>query len=246
MSDFADRVVLVTGAASGIGRQVVTSLVAVGASVVGCDTAPSVVTDLAAVNAVGHRVDVTDEHQVKEMVTATCAQFGRIDALVTAAGIYRDGDILDATAAFAEELLRVNVIGTLIPARVVAASMIETDTAGAIVTVSSVAARLSTEQNGIYAATKGAVEALTRSLSVSLAHNGIRVNAVAPGPIDTPQATAALKDPEYATRMLDRISLGRLGTPLDIAEAVMFLCGPRSPWITGAVLAVDGGVTAKR
>lgn len=246
MSDHAGQVVLVTGAASGIGRQLVTSLTHAGATVVGCDLTETVVHELADAGAHAHCVDVTDERAVADMVSGTVAEHGRIDALITAAGIYRDGAILDATAAMAEELFRANVIGTLVPAKAVATAMIAAGTEGAIVTVSSVAARLSTEQNGLYATTKGAVEALTRSLAVSLAPNKIRVNAVAPGPIDTPQATAALQDPEYAERMLARIALGRLGAPLDVARAAMFLCGPGSAWITGTVLAVDGGVTAKR
>ncbi|OZC44389.1 hypothetical protein CH286_20725 [Rhodococcus sp. WWJCD1] len=245
MTLLAGTVSIVTGAASGIGRRIVQAFVASGSSVIALDTDAELLCEqYDGTQVESSAVDVTDSRAVEQTIAAVVARTSHIDILVNAAGVYRSGPLLDFDIAVAEELLRINVLGTLIPSQWAARAM--RHTGGSIVNISSVAAQLSTETNGMYGATKGAVESLTRGLAVSLAEHSIRVNAVAPGPIHTPMTADTLSDPENASRMLDRIVLNTLGTPADVANAALFLASPSSAWITGTILTVDGGVRALR
>jgi len=239
---------MVTGAASGIGYQTAQVLNGLGATVAAVDANSSILREPMYQQNPGFLpavLDVTDARAVNDFVAALHSDWARIDILVNAAGIYRSGEILDFTLSDTRDLFEVNVLGTLIPSQSVARVMVPTG-GGAIVNVSSIAAHIASEVNGVYAATKGAVEALTRGMAIGLASQGIRVNAVAPGPIATPIATAALQDEDYSKRMLSRIALDRIGQPTDVAEAVAFLCSHQARWITGSVLTVDGGVRALR
>ncbi|WP_146072581.1 SDR family NAD(P)-dependent oxidoreductase [Arthrobacter sp. 4R501] len=239
---------MVTGAASGIGYQTAQVLNGLGATVAAVDANSSIMREPTYQQSPGFLpavLDVTDARAVIDFVATLNSGWGRIDILVNAAGIYRSGEILDFTLSDTRDLFEVNVLGTLIPSQSVARVMVPTG-GGAIVNVSSIAAHIASEVNGVYAATKGAVEALTRGMAIGLASQGIRVNAVAPGPIATPIATAALQGEDYSKRMLSRIALDRIGQPTDVAEAVAFLCSHQARWITGSVLTVDGGIRALR
>ncbi|MDV8071473.1 SDR family oxidoreductase [Rhodococcus sp. IEGM 1366] len=247
MTDFNGSVAVVTGAASGIGLETVRRLSMHGATVIAVDSNQSLLeTEHSSSPVTAAPADVTDSASVDDLIRRITTEHGRLDILVNAAGIYRDGNIVDFDEKLAQDLFRVNVFGTLLPSQSAARAMIECENGGTIVNVSSIASQLATDTNGVYGATKGAVEALTRGFAVSLSPHRIRVNAVAPGPIDTPQAAAALHDPDYAERMLGRIALGTLGKPHDVAEAILFLAGGASTWVTGTVLTVDGGVRAQR
>lgn len=189
--------------------------------------------------------DVTDRASVTDAVGLIVERLGTPDVLVNSAGIYRAAPALEISDADFDALFAVNVRGTFIPSQVVAGHMAKSG-GGAIVNVSSVAAYEATNVNVAYAATKGAVSALTRGMAVSLAPHGIRVNAVAPGPIATPMGAAATPDPAREARMLQRVLSGRFATPEDVAQAIAYLADPTSAYITGHILNVDGGVLANR
>lgn len=242
------KVVVVTGAASGIGAAVVRNFLDSGDHVVAVDLSgdalktlwsdESNVTQLAA--------NVTDRERLSSGIERVVKEVGAPSVLVNCAGIYRASNLLDTTDEDFDVLFDVNVKGTFIPAQIVARAMITAKLPGAIINITSVSASEATAENGAYAASKGAVGSLTRGLAVSLAEHGIRVNAVQPGPIATPQGKQAIADPVYAKRMLGRGLVKRLAEPEEVASAIAFLAGDGAGYITGTVLTVDGGVLANR
>lgn len=244
----ASKVAIVTGGASGIGAAVVQKLLATGHSVAAVDLSAEA---LASAWGEEFRVlrlaaDVTDRTAVSVAVDSVVEQLGAPTVLVNCAGIYRASNLLDTTDEDFDAVVRVNLTGTFLPSQLVARAMVAAGVAGAIVTITSVAASEATEENGAYAASKGGVTALTRALAVSFAEHGIRVNGVQPGPIATPQGLAAVADPVYAERMVGRMLMKRLADPAEIAAAVAFLASEEAGFITGSILTADGGVLAHR
>lgn len=240
------RIAVVTGAAGGIGAAVVGRLVDLGWQVHGLDLDPRVSDVAAAVGATGRTVDVADENAVTAAVAEIVKHHGRVDALVNSAGIVRRAAFVDMTLADLDLMWRVNVLGTVVMSQVVARAMIAAGAGGSIVNVASVAAEHVGPGSAGYASTKGAVVSLTRGAAVSLAEHGIRVNAVMPGPVETPMNAALREDPGYLEKQLARIPLNRQGSPQDVAAAIAFLCSDEAGWITGEVLRVDGGVSVLR
>jgi len=192
-----------------------------------------------------YECNVADRASVNAAVERVVKRFGVPTILVNSAGIYRPDHALDITDDDFDAMFAVNVRGTFIVSQAVARLM-AVNRSGSIVNVSSVAATEATDVNGAYAATKGAVSALTRGLAVSLAPHGIRVNAVAPGPVATPMGVAAAVDPEREAYMLRRVLSGRFAEPNDVAGAILYLAGADSSYVTGHILNVDGGVLANR
>lgn len=238
---FEDRRVIVTGAGSGIGRAVTDRFAREGAIVRGFDLTAG--RSDAGVPTVS--VDVQERAQVAAAMDDFTAEFGGVDVLVTCAGVYAAANALEATDEEFDLLFGVNVRGTFIAAQEAARRMPAVP-GGCIVTVASVAARLSTPENVLYGASKGAVEALTRGLAVSLAPKRIRVNGVAPGPVATPQGEAAMTDPEYRRRMLGRQLIEEPARPEDIAAAIAFLASEDARFVDGEMLSVDAGIQAVR
>lgn len=228
-------IVVITGAAGGIGTAIVAQLLAAGTRVVGVDRES---VDAPGVTAV--KADLTDAGGLEAVVTAVAA-YGRLDGLVNNAAISRRATIADLDDDTLAAVLDANLSAALRLTRALLPYLTEP---AAIVNVSSIRATRGFAGDTAYIASKGGLEAATRALAVELGPRGIRVNAVAPGAVETDLNRAVLADPGHRQRVLDRIPLGRLGTPGDIAPAVSFLLSEQARWITGVVLTVDGGQTA--
>lgn len=250
MVEIAGKVAVVTGAAGGIGLATARRLGREGATVIAVDIDETRLAeawpDAASVGVSLRTCDISRSDGVRRLVGNAASEHGSVDILINSAGVYRDGAALDTSESDFDLMYNVNVKGTFLMSQAVARIMVAATTGGSIVNIASIAADLASPLNMAYGATKGAVLSLTRGLAVSLATHGIRVNAIAPGPVETAMAAQALTDAAYSERMLGRILLGRLGTPDEIAKSALFLASDDSSWITGSCLTVDGGVRALR
>jgi 2-keto-3-deoxy-L-fuconate dehydrogenase len=239
---------LVTGGASGIGAAVAAALAAEGAAVVVLDLAADPPAGLPP--GLGYvRADVTDDAAVRAAVTAAADRMGGLDILVNNAGIGARGTVQDSTDEQWHRVLDVNVVGT---ARVSRAAWpyLRASAHAAVVNTASVAATAGLPQRAVYAASKGAVAALTRAMAADGLADAIRVNAVSPGTADTPWVTRLLDaapDPAAERAALEaRQPHGRLVTAAEVAHAVVYLAAPAAGSTTGAELAVDGGMAGLR
>ncbi|WP_433271565.1 SDR family NAD(P)-dependent oxidoreductase [Actinosynnema sp. CS-041913] len=232
------RTVLVTGGAGGIGRAIATAFHKIGDNVVLADV-HGVEEAASALGVRGVTVDITDQ----ESITRALDEVGPVDVLVNNAGLLAiHGRLLDLPAADMQRILTTNVHGTFLMTQQVARRMVERGTRGAVVNLSSIGGRQPTPGMGGYESSKAAVDALTRWAAVELAEHGIRVNAVAPGPVLTPMLAAGLPEGSPARQAwVDRIPLRQLAAVEDVAAAVVFLAGDTASHITGTSLPVDGG-----
>jgi 3-oxoacyl-[acyl-carrier protein] reductase len=241
MIDLSGRVLLLTGAAGGIGAATARSFREAGARMLLADRdAPEALArslDPAGRDVVAAACDVTDSAAVDAMVAAAMARFARIDIVVPGAGIYPDATLAEMTDAAWRHCLAVNLDGTLAVCRAAAPHMGE---GGAIVTLASIAGHRGSAGHSHYAAAKGAVLALTRSLAAELAPRGIRANAVSPGLIDTPMIAAMML--ERGPGLVAQTPLRRLGTAAEVASAVLFLASDLASYVTGETLHVNGGL----
>ncbi len=223
----AGRLVVVTGGASGIGAACVDRFRADGDEVVVLDVS-------------GERpVDIGDE----DAVAAAFAAMDRApDVLVNAAGVGDGGPVIDLDLATWRKVLRVNLDGAFLCLTAAARRMRDSGGGGAIVNVCSINDRWPLRTAAAYCSSKAALSMLTKVAALELAEYGIRVNGVAPGPVDTPLIRPGLEIPEVAQAMADRTPLhGRVGRPAEIADVVAFLASDAARWITGDIIAVDGG-----
>jgi|AMZC01.1.fsa_nt_AMZC01007169.1_3 NAD(P)-dependent dehydrogenase (short-subunit alcohol dehydrogenase family) len=251
---FEGKVVVVTGAAEGIGQAALLAFAREGARVVLADREPekgqAIVEQLRREGreVLAVRVDVSVEDEVRALFDQVKSQWGRVDVLVNNAGIYMQGDVTQTSLADWERIMAVNVTGAFLCTRYAVPLMIA-QKSGVIVNVASEAGLVGIKGQVVYNVSKGAMIALTRSCAVDLADYGIRVNSVCPGTTETPLVRAALQraaDPAEARRRLEQCRpANRLGTPQEIAAAILFLASDEVAYATGAILSVDGGYTAQ-
>ena len=246
MSDFKDKVVLVTGGSRGIGRAICTAFAKKGATVVltyvGNEAAAN--ESVALVNQAGGKgkaikLDTADPKACGDAIDAVVKEFGKLDALVNNAGIAVDGLIMRFKDEDWDSVLNTNLRGSFALIRAASRPMMKAK-GGAIVNLTSVVGEMGNGGQAAYAASKAGLIGLTKSVAKELASRNIRCNAVSPGFIDT-DMTKGLNE-ELKKKMLEAVPLARLGTGEEIANAVVFLCSSESSYITGEVLKVNGGM----
>lgn len=240
------RTAVVTGAGRGIGRAVALILAQRGLNVVvnyasSAEPAREVVAacEQCGVQALAVQADVADHNQAKALIESAVERFGSVDVLVNNAGITRDGLLVKMTPEDFEAVVRVNLEGTFNCLKHAGRQMLK-QRAGAIVNIASIVGVVGNAGQVNYAASKAGAIGMTKTAAKELARRGVRVNAVAPGFIDT-DMTRALSD-KARTQLEQQVLLGRLGRPEDVAAAVAFLASDEAAYITGQVLCVDGGI----
>jgi NAD(P)-dependent dehydrogenase (short-subunit alcohol dehydrogenase family) len=244
--DFAGRVVIVTGAGSGLGQGVALRFAEAGARVVvhyrkAAAGATAVVERIGGDRATAVEADVTRPEEAESLVAAAVRDFGRLDAIVNNAGVYPLAGVLEMTPAQWNEVVATNLTSVFLCTQAAARQMVRQGEGGAVVNVTSIEARSALPSHSHYAATKAAVEAHTRAAAQELGPHLIRVNAVAPGLVWREGIEQMW--PEGVARWLSAAPLRRLGRPEDVADACLFLASPAARWITGTTLTVDGGVS---
>jgi 3-oxoacyl-[acyl-carrier protein] reductase len=245
MVDLSGKVAVVTGAAQGIGREIALSLAENGARVIVTDVTDQVFDVVKEIEALGGeglaiKCDVTDPAEGKDVVSEVLGKYGRVDIVVNNAGIYPARAFTEMTEEEWDRVLRINLRGTFHCTKAALPTMIK-QRYGKIINISSIAGSVVGFQNLVhYFASKAGIVGFTRSLALEVAQYGININAVAPGPIETP-GTKTNEIVYEQTRKA--IPLNRWGLPKDVANLVVFLASDDSSFITGQCIVVDGGYT---
>jgi NAD(P)-dependent dehydrogenase (short-subunit alcohol dehydrogenase family) len=246
----SNPVVLITGALTGIGRATAVAFAKDGARVVASGrreaegkALEAELRSLGAEAAFIH-ADVRREDDVSSLIDQTVARFGRIDAAVNAAGTEgRPGPVSEQTAGSYAATFDTNVLGTLLSMKHELRVM-QAQGSGSIINISSTYGHAGGAGASVYVGSKHAVEGMTKSAALEAARSGVRINAVAPGPIETAMLNRFTGTAERKAALLKTVPLGRVGDPADIARAAVFLASEKASFITGQILTVDGGKTA--
>ena len=247
--ELKNKVAIVTGARRGMGRTHALILAKEGAKVVvsdmSLDDCQKVVEEIKKQGgeAIAVKCDVTKKEEIEEVVKKTIKTFGKIDILVNNAGILQFKPFLELTEEDWDRMLSVNLKGYFLCAQACAKEMVN-QKSGTIINIGSIAmGQVGIGFPGIvhYSASKGGIAAMTEALALEMAPYNIRVNAIAPGAIDTPMTASTKQDPKAMEGTLARIPMHRMGKPEEISNAVLFLASDKSSYITGSVIIVDGG-----
>jgi NAD(P)-dependent dehydrogenase (short-subunit alcohol dehydrogenase family) len=236
-----NHVAIVTGGLSGIGAAVARRLADAGAMVIAADIRASE-TSLGADAIAPFRCDVADEESVAKLLSATLARHGRVNGLVHCAGIGRDLPFLETPVREFDRILAVNLRGTFLVGQACAKAMAAAG-GGAIVNIASISGMRGNVGRAAYGASKGGVITLTQVMAIELAPYRVRVNAIAPGPVETP-LVRQMHDPQIREAWKRATPMRRYAEPEEIAGAALFLLSNEANFITGEVLAVDGGFLA--
>ncbi len=246
-SPLTGKVAIVTGGSKGIGRAIVLKLSGLGAEVIinyakDSDSAEGLARTITGNGDKAHviRADVSKAEEIKHLFQTTVVRCGQLDILINNAGAARYKAIADFTEEEFDQLFNLNVKGVFFCCREAARLMADN---GCIINIGSTVTKLMLPAYGAYAATKGAVEQITKVLAKELGARAIRVNAVSPGPVDT-ELFRAGKTEEQIRRLADSAALGRIGKPEDIADMVALLVDAQSGWVTGQNIFVNGGFAA--
>ncbi len=249
MEDLKNKVIVITGARRGMGKADALLFAEKGAKVVVSDISQE---DCQAVvdeiekkggEALAVKCDVSKKEEVDNLFKKTIEKFGRVDVLVNNAGICQFKPFIDLTEEEWDRTLNINLKGYFLCAQAAAKEMVK-QKSGVIVNIASVAmGQLGVGLSNIvhYCASKGGIAAMTEALALELAPYNIRVNAIAPGMIETPMIDSVKQDSKAMEEMLDRIPLRRVGKPEEIADLVVFLASDKSSYITGSIVVIDGG-----
>ena len=247
-------VALVPGGGGGIGSALAVALAGAGANVVvGGRTQESLDSTVRQVEAAGGEglavvADATDEADAERLVREAVERFGRLDILINAVGggagkVLHDAEVYPRSDW--DWIMDLNVRSTVVPTQAAARQMIAQGGGGRILNISSVRGNLGIKAGySAYVAAKGAINSLTRQWATEWAPHGIRVNAIMPTFVDTPQVASLLADPEFKAGIVNRIPLGRVGETRDIVGPAIFLCSDAASFVTGQILGIDGGLTA--
>lgn len=244
----ADKVALITGAASGLGRAAAARLLADGACLALADIDAAALEqvragfDQPATRVRAYPLDVRDADAVQRGVDAAAADFGRIDILVTSAGVSCQGTVLDNPLAAWDRVIAINLTGSYLCTQAVARHMVARKS-GRIVMLASISGQQVWSGRVAYASSKGGVLALAKSCAIDLAPYGITVNSVSPGPIETPQ-TAVLHNQVVRDAIVRATPMARYGQPDEVADVIAFLASDEARFVTGHDLVVDGGLTS--
>lgn len=247
--NFTDQTVIVTGAGSGIGRAAALRFAELGANVAIADKNEAAATDAAAeagAKALAVAVDVSDSASVRAMVQTVVDNFGGIDVLCNNAGFGFPGNVLEIDEDNWDRLMSVNLKGVYLCSKYAIPELAKTGD-GRIVNTSSYTAAVGIRDRAAYVASKGGVSALTRAMALDHVDQGIRVNAVAPGTVNSPYFDKMINESDDPQGLLDELNgrspMHRMGRPDEIAEAIVWLAAKESGFVTGSVLTIDGGTS---
>ncbi|MBB3930640.1 NAD(P)-dependent dehydrogenase (short-subunit alcohol dehydrogenase family) [Kaistia hirudinis] len=247
--DYSGKTVLITGAASGIGRATALAFAEQGARIVIGDVGEGARDTVEQIRAKGgeaifQHADVADSASVQSLVNAAVATYGRIDAAFNNAGILPPtADFADMKEEDFDRIISVDLKGVFLCVKYEIQAMLKTG-GGAIVNTASVAGVIADPGMAPYAAAKHGVVGLTKAAALDYAKRGIRVNAIAPGLIRTPMTERWLADPQFTQALMANSPMGRAAEPEEMAGVVLFLCSPAASFVNGAVWLADGGMTA--